>query len=129
MSKRRQRDPVLCYVRGAFAYFTTAPVTEQWGDDWDDAPYEHNAGAPYDHHGHKIVKVAWEGPWETPADRAGLNSRWSVQDINRGAIAWLLPSPWTDDDNVRPIPAGTTLTDFIAAIRAGGGRVFLEVQP
>lgn len=21
-----------------------------WGDDWDDAPYEHNAGAPYNHY-------------------------------------------------------------------------------
>lgn len=37
----------LCYVKGCFAYFTSQPVEEQWGDDWNDAPYEHNAGEPY----------------------------------------------------------------------------------
>ena len=40
--------PILCYVRGAWAYFTTQPLEDQWGDDWDDAPYEHNAGSPYE---------------------------------------------------------------------------------
>jgi hypothetical protein len=38
----------LCYVNGPFAYFTTKEVSEQWGDDWNDAPYEHNAGKPYE---------------------------------------------------------------------------------
>ena len=37
----------LCYVSGCFAYFTSKDLTEQWGDDWNDAPYEHNAGEPY----------------------------------------------------------------------------------
>jgi hypothetical protein len=40
-------EPRLCYVSDGLAYFTTRPVTEQWGDDWNDAPYEHNAGLPY----------------------------------------------------------------------------------
>lgn len=42
--------PRLCFVdykREMRAYFTTQPVQKQWGDDWDDAPYEHNAGPPY----------------------------------------------------------------------------------
>ena len=37
----------LCYVEGNIAYFTTQDLDKQWGDDWDDAPYEHNAGLPY----------------------------------------------------------------------------------
>lgn len=39
----------LCYIDDdtATAYFTTQPLAEAWGDDWDDAPYEHNAGTPY----------------------------------------------------------------------------------
>lgn len=41
-------EPVLCYVCGPWAYFTTRPLADQWGDDWDDAPYEHNAGTPYE---------------------------------------------------------------------------------
>lgn len=28
--------------------FFTDDLNKQWGDDWDDAPYEHNAGWPYD---------------------------------------------------------------------------------
>lgn len=37
----------LCYVEHNWAYFTTQELSKQWGDDWDDAPYEHNAGSPY----------------------------------------------------------------------------------
>lgn len=39
----KPQDFKLCYVDDGFAYFTTKPLTEQWGDDWNDAPYEHNA--------------------------------------------------------------------------------------
>ena len=38
---------VLCYVDGPWAWFTTQKLFDQWGDDWDDAPYECNAGDPY----------------------------------------------------------------------------------
>jgi hypothetical protein len=42
----------LCYVEtceddAVTCYFTTAPLNEQWGDDWNDTPFEHNAGTPY----------------------------------------------------------------------------------
>ena len=30
-------------------YFTS-DMAAQWGDDWDDRPYEHNAGKPYETH-------------------------------------------------------------------------------
>ena len=40
-------NAVLCFVDKTWAYFTTKPIESQWGDDWDDAPYEHNAGEPY----------------------------------------------------------------------------------
>lgn len=37
------------YVNGNqyYLYFTN-DMNKQWGDDWDDAPYEHNAEIPYD---------------------------------------------------------------------------------
>src|SRR5690349_11097121 len=107
-------EPVLCYIDGAFAYFTTKPLAEQWGDDWNDAPYEHNAGTPYgpyrsykarhpdsgelvemsDFHDDgtpkwEISQVAWDGPLSTPADLGGANSRWSVDMINAGMTPWL----------------------------------------
>lgn len=125
----------LCYVERGFAWFTSCPLDSQWGDDWDDAPYEHNAGHPYPHHyegtgkdrkpvDHVLYKVAWEGPWETP-DAHATNSRWSIQMINRGAVAWLVPEAWlTHSDDLRPIPAGTTLAKFHELVKLGGGEVY-----
>lgn len=43
-----KHDYKLCYISENIAYFTTLPLSEQWGDDWNDAPYEHNAGPPYE---------------------------------------------------------------------------------
>lgn len=43
----------LCYVNRTLhgdyvnLYFTSKELEDQWGDDWDDVPYEHNAGRPY----------------------------------------------------------------------------------
>lgn len=36
----------LCYVSHGRAYFVE-DFENAWGDDWNDAPYEHNAGEPY----------------------------------------------------------------------------------
>lgn len=47
MEKTEQGPPVLCYVDEPWAYFTTQKLEDQWGDDWEDSPYEHNAGKPY----------------------------------------------------------------------------------
>lgn len=40
-------NAVLCMVKGDTMYFTTQEIERQWGDDWDDAPWQHNAGNPY----------------------------------------------------------------------------------
>ena len=169
-------SPVLCYVDGAFAYFTTRPLAEQWGDDWDDAPYEHNAETPYGPCWHnepkhrnnpdakrgwrpgtqtpyaagemcqcdsckrdwnddgtpkfEIVKVAWDGDFETP-DYGHCNSPWSVEQINASAVAWLRTSRYSNGKPV-VILAGTTLERFCELIREGGGAVYLsnaEGQP
>jgi len=128
-----ERLPVLCYIEGSWAYFTTRKLSEQWGDDWDDAPYEHNAGTPYDYSDHdkkdgrepwQIVKVAWDGDFEPPCE-GHLNSPWSVEQINAGAVAWLRTSRWRTCKPVI-IPAGTTLERFCELIREGGGKVYLE---
>ena len=39
----------LCYLENNIMYFTS-DIKNQWGDDWDDRPYEHNAGKPYETH-------------------------------------------------------------------------------
>lgn len=37
----------LCYIDGNKAWFTDN-FDRQWGDDWDDRPYQCNAEEPYD---------------------------------------------------------------------------------
>lgn len=119
------REPVLCLVDRNRAWFTTAPLDEQWGDDWNDAPYEHNAGRPYDHKG-DITSVFFEGPFRQPGD-SQLNSPYSVQRINeKQDIAWLRPSEFHNHDI--HIHAGTTLTDFVRRVRAAGGRVWKPLK-
>lgn len=120
------KEPILCYIDGPWAYFTTQSLQQQWGDDWDDKPYEHNAGNPYGpHEGDKpweIVKVAWDGDFFAPCD-GHLNSKWSVKDINNKCVPWL-SRPY---DKPLNIWAGTTLSKFKKMIREGGGSVYVEV--
>lgn len=90
-------------------YFTPLPLDEQWGDDWDDAPYEHNAGTPYTQNYKAKCLGVWDGCShypeveiktlfiETPdwtqsllTPRSGCdNSRYSVKDINSGMVPWV----------------------------------------
>lgn len=126
-------EPVLCYVYGCWAYFTTQPLAEQWGDDWDDAPYEHNAGLPYTptdrdmaaHKSWRIIKVAFDADMESPCHDC-VNSPYSVRDINGGAVAWLRTPSYVKDRRVF-IPAGTSLRLFKELIFAAGGKVYEDV--
>ena len=84
-----------------YAFFTEVPLADQWGDDWDDAPYEHNAGEPYDDHykgderiEHLIIKVPFyvHHDWcdvKLPLDYGCGNSPFCIMDINAGAVAWI----------------------------------------
>jgi hypothetical protein len=130
----KSKTPVLCYVNESWAYFTTKNLSEQWGDDWNDAPYEHNAEAPYEYSENDkskglkpwdIVKVAWEGDFLEPS-YSHNNSPWSVQQINSGAIAWLRSNPWVSKEKPIVIAAGTSLEDFCHLIKQGGGKVYLQ---
>ena len=125
-----EREPILCYVDGAWAWFTTADLKDQWGDDWDDAPYQHNAGPPYEWASRREVpeyelsRVAWSGPFGTPGD---LTDSYSVEDINAGKVPWLA-SGWYSTNETVVIPAGTTYSDFIRFVHAGGGEVYVQMR-
>jgi hypothetical protein len=115
-------EPVLCYVTEPWAYFTFAPLAEQWGDDWDDAPYEHNAGTPYSDSESQIVKIAWEADLHLPCD-GHCNSPWSVEQINSGAVAWLRSPNYVKGPKIA-IPAGTAISRFKELIFKSGGCVY-----
>lgn len=109
----------LCYVKYGVAHFANVSPTEVWGDDWNDAPYEHNAGSPYVRpEAYKLIEVHyWHVAYETPADRANGNSWVSVDDINGGNCAWLFAN---DSEKYPPIMAGATLAEFIQAMEPDG---------
>ena len=127
----------LCYVDAPWAYFTTQDLDKQWGDDWNDAPYEHNAGEPYEparpdlpnratlfpddwnEDGTpkwKIVKIAFELDWAGfPSDRGAF----SVEDINKGLTPWVVIRD-------TKIMAGTDVIKFIEIIEENGGKVYIS---
>ena len=117
----------LCYIDPdePKAYFTS-DWKNQYGDDWDDRPYEHNAGTPYEsyYEDHKefpieLKKVFFEIPWgwEMPCSNV-TNSRYSVEDINNNRVPWIIKDG-------EYIFAGTSYTEFIKKIEKWGGTVYL----
>ncbi len=120
-------EPALCYVDGCWAWFTTAPLDEQWGDDWDDAPYGCNAGEPYEWRPdsgvpqYTLTKVAVDAWVLSP------HSHLSVRDINTKRLSWATirgPRGGSVD-----IFAGTPLSEFKRLVLDLGGTVYLpEVQ-
>lgn len=126
-------EPKLCYIRDCWAYFTTQNISQQWGDDWDDAPYEHNAETPYEYTKHDkarglapwiIIKVAFDGDFDQPCSNR-FNSCWCVRDINKGKVPWLT-SPSYVYNKIEDIYAGATLDQFCERIKHGGGEVYMK---
>lgn len=137
----------LCYIEDNLAFFTTKDLDKQWGDDWNDRPYEHNASRPYlPHLGHdykmgeeppwRIFVLVWEGPFTDPRGNM-LNSPYCVYDINRKKmVPWLAPEPWTILETVPPVKddfyniwAGDGIAEFVRKIYTLEGRVWWPLLP
>ena len=73
--------------------------TDYWGDDWDDVPYEHNAGMVYDEYIKGYVDVAF--PFNMlvcePSDDWTGNSRWSKDDMKKRKVPCIVVTD--DNDN------------------------------
>lgn len=141
------KDFKLCYIdKDNTAYFTTQDLAAQAGDDWDDAPYEHNAGTPYEpriyhyadgrkekdpHEWNEDGTPKWEictvmfhaYDIETPSSRYG-NSPYSVDKINAGAVAWLTGYDYTNKKYVA-INAGASIDEFKQKVRQCGGKIYI----
>jgi hypothetical protein len=140
-------EPVLCYVKNNKAYFTTQELSKQRGDDWDDAPYEHNAGPPYtpamryytDGREEKIerdwntdgspkweiIEVMFGSGLVTPEEWHHNSSPYSVDAINAKYVPWLCTPTWSSDPKVA-IHAGTTVSEFKKLIRQSGGKIYVK---
>ena len=121
------------YIEGKqeyYAYFTPIPLDKQWGDDWDDYPYEHNAEIPYDDYYDEnrerveveIVKVPfYVDSWKVyfPSEWGhGGNSPFCVRDINAGAVAWIFypGDEYKSNNGSVAIHAGCSPEEFIEKI-------------
>ena len=112
--------------RGLRMFFTDADLSKQWGDDWDDAPYNLNAGWPDDKtftsdgkdgwikHEHTILVLNVTLPNEhypqLPEDWH-YNVPFTVEMINQGACAWIFFGA-----ECKPIYAGATPLDVFEKI-------------
>lgn len=124
------------YVEGEkeyYAYFTDLEdFQEQWGDDWNDAPYEHNAGWPYDKirtEEHTVLKVPFavvsencngNSHWvKFPRDYGAGNSPFSVEEINAGAVPWIFVSYYNMSKKKKflSVNAGIDPLEFINKLR------------
>lgn len=138
----------LCYIENGTAYFTTQELSDQWGDDWDDVPYEYNAETPYEpavRHYMDGRREKLEGDWNedgtpkweiyrlkfeldycyvTPAQQAGNNSAYSVEMINKGDTPWISGTSY--DGKELNIFAGTSIEEFKRQVRSVGGKIFIE---
>lgn len=123
--------PTKDYIPGFqtfYAYFTPIELRDQWGDDVDDIPYEYNAGEPYDDCGgteYEILKIPFSYPIfssnlniKQPKDYS-LNSHWSVEGINLGAIPWIFARTchYKGSNDSVYIMAGTNPQTFIEKIK------------
>jgi hypothetical protein len=97
---------------------------KQSGDDWDDAPYEHNAGPPYPKEGHEIIEVKFSSVLLSPADQHAPNSLLSVEAINDCEVPWLTSRE--EEDKKISIFAGDTLGEFIDVVIGTGGSIFFK---
>ena len=107
---------------GMRLFFTSIDLDRQWGDDWNDAPYDCNAGWPYDdtnegtfpntiRHEHEILvlNVSYEiGNAPTLPEEYGYNTPFCVETINQGACAWMF-----FENKCKPIYAGDTPLDVL----------------
>ena len=122
-------EPVLCYVAKGRAWFTTQSLSTQRGDGWNDAPYEHNVGAPYrwiEHHDGAKGVARWD-LYTALFVSEGLSEPCvfgchSVEEINRGRAI-----PWVTGNGVA-LFAGTPMSEFLRVIRAAGGAVTEPVR-
>jgi hypothetical protein len=145
--ENNMKDFKLCYIEERDAYFTTQDLSLQWGDDWDDAPYEYNAEPPYKPRVHyysdgttskietdwnsdgtpkwEILKIKFELDWTyvTPEENFN-NPAYSVKDINAGLVPWIFGTSY--DGTTLSIPAGTSVEDFKKMVKSVGGKIFVE---
>ena len=76
-------------------YLGADDCNDYWGDDWDDAPYEHNAEQVYDRYvtGVKDIAFPFDSLVLEPADDWSRNSYYSKEDMKSRRVPCLIVVP------------------------------------
>ena len=79
------------YKFGNVVTFYLGECNDYWGDDWDDAPYEHNAGQVYEQYitGERTIYFDKDDFVMEPCD-GEYNSRWSKEDMKKGKVPCIM---------------------------------------
>ncbi len=88
--KRSAKQIIDIEIKGNLVRFFLGENGKQWGDDWDDAPYEHNCGTVYDEYvtGTYDMAFPWDCRLEEQAD-AVINSQYCRKDFMDRKVAAL----------------------------------------
>lgn len=123
MPKKQQAKMTLCYVHSINdctheLWFANKKPTDLWGDDWNDAPYEHNAGYPSDYTRYDKSKVDFKRYILTGNNIISpsynyLNSPWSVEQINKQETFWLTNGEFK-------FYAGCTIDEIVTTLKNQG---------
>lgn len=116
---RKLLEKKLCLVKENRAYFVE-DFENVTGDDWNDIPYQCNAGNPYKEFDATVVY--FDGDFTTPADMSGMFI------TSAGIINSLEYSiPWIYHDPQHMLLPGATLKEFIEFVKSFDGKVFVEI--
>lgn len=127
---------ILCYVdEFNTAYFTTQSLDKQTGDDWDEAPFQSNAGEPYTSPDGEweIYKVKFEGNFMRYDYReVSVNTLNQAPAISR---AWVYLPEWCDPSGqgrrnwtthfLRFSYAGSTMRWFMQWVNCWSGTMYM----
>jgi len=90
MVKRGIKNEIIDFEKkGNLIRFYLGKNGKQWGDDWDDAPYEHNAGKVYDEFikGYCDIVIDFDYKAEEPHEYLNVtNSEYCRQDMIKKKI-------------------------------------------
>lgn len=124
----------LCYVENNVAFFTSKGLNGHRNVGWHKGNYTDNADPPrkYDPEFDseceewEILIVPFYAPrLSTPCETGSpfyRDSRWSVDEINKGHVAWLATDVYSmNDEKIVRIWPGTSPEEFRKIIREIGG--------
>lgn len=82
-------------------YLGADDCEDYWGDDWNDAPYEHNAGRVYSEYRQGYVEFAFPLKYDVHEACDGyFNSPFSKEDMKNRKVPCLIISTEPEVDNI-----------------------------